>query len=391
MWDRLDDWLDEMPAAAAVERLASELQKQGDLASLFQAWLLGERMRLGLPAVMPADDEALTRQQRDDYEEAIRVQARRIGQLFLDRGDIPGAWPYFRLIGELAPLAMALEQLPLPSDDAVELALHLAIAENVHPVWGYRLLLERRGVCSAITQFGQRPPPAASARHECLQLIIQHLHDELRERLRSDVATRAGLPAADLASASVAELLGHLAGRETDDWAHLDVSHLGSVLQYAVELPRGTDFEKLLDLCRYGERLPQRWQPVGDPPFESGCVDYLHFFRTLAGQEVERGLEHFRAKAETYADQAEVTAPGEVVVHLLAELGRPAAALEAYGRYLSHADRRALTCISAEELSRRCGGFAALAGLAQRRGDLVGYAAARLAELGKPAEKLARP
>jgi hypothetical protein len=280
------------------------------------------------------------------------------------------------LIGETSPVAAALETGKFTQDDQLELALHLAIQEQVHPVWGYRLLLQHRGLCNAITTFGQSPPADATARRACLGLLIDELHAELSERLRADLAGRRGTPVPQ--EMTITEMLGELEPFGEDEFAHIDLSHLASVLQYAIELPRGSEFGRLLELCDYGVRLPARWQPLGDPPFDEGLTDYRHYFRTLAGVDVEAGLEHFRAKAEAQASP-EQTLPGEVLVHLLAESGRFAEALAAFGRYLAQADRRALACITAEELARRSGNYAALASLAQRRGDFVGYAAAWLA------------
>lgn len=376
MWHDLDEWLESEPAPAAVARLASSLEAAGDLPALFQALLLGERLRLGLPAVMPADDAELPEAAKQAYEQAIRDTARRVGQHFLDRGDLAGGWPYFRLIGQLAPIAAALEAGSFTQDDEIELALHLAIQEQAHPVWGYRLLLRQRGLCSAITTFGQGPPAEAEVRRACIGLLIDELHAELAERLRSDLAGRRG--AAVPPETSIAEMLDELGPLGEDDFAHIDLSHLSSVLQYAVELPRGSDFIHLLELCDYGVRLPARWQPLGDPPFDHGLTDYRHYFRTLAGIDVEAGVEHFRAKAEAQAGPDQ-TAPAEVLIHLLAEWKRYPEAQSAFGRYLAQADRRALACISAEELACRSGDYAGLASLAQRRGDFVGYAAACLA------------
>lgn len=383
MWHELENWLVTLPPADAVGRLAAELEKGGDLSAWFQACLLAERLRLGLPVVMPADDAELPESSKAAYEDAICRAAKAVGERYLEKGDLSAAWPYFRLIGDLKPLAAALEAERYSDEHDLDLVLHLAIQEQVHPVWGYRLLLQHRGLCSAITTFGQFPPAVAEVRRACVGLLIAELHSELVERLRADLAGRrdqampADTPFADLLAA-----IGHLGD---EDFAHVDLSHLASVMQFALELPRSSDFSKLLELCAYGERLPRRWQPHEAPPFDDGFKDYHVYFQILAGIDIEAGLEHFRSKAEALASP-ELTLPGEVLVHLLAELGRPKEALTAFSRYLAQADRRRLSCVSAEELARRCGDFEQLASLAQRRGDYTGYAAARLASLTCPAE-----
>lgn len=383
MWHELEDWLITSPPADAVTRLADALDKAGDLPAWFQARLLAERIRLGLPAVMPADDAALPEASKAAYEQAIRQAAQTVGERYLVTGDLAAAWPYFRLIGEFKPLAAALEAERFSVEHDLDLVLHLAIQEQVHPLLGYRLLLQHRGLCSAITTYGQFPPAAAEVRRACLNLLIAELHAELCERLRADVAGRRGQ--AVPADTPLADLLAEIGHLKDDDFAHVDLSHLASIMQFALELPRGSDFSKLLELCAYGARLPRRWQPHEDPPFDDGFKDYQVYFQTLAGLDVEAGLEHFRCKAEALAGP-EQTLPGEVLVHLLAELDRPKEALTAFCRFLAQADRRRLSCVSAEELARRCGDFNQLASLAQRRGDYVGYAAARLASLERPSE-----
>ena len=98
---------------------------------------------------------------------------------------------------------------------------------------------------------------------------------------------------------------------------------------------------------------------------------------TTNGIDVEEGLAHFHLKAESVENAQEQTAPGEVLVHLLAQLGRHKEALAAYSRYLAQAEPRRLACPPPHELARRSGDYQALAELSLRRGDAVSYAAAK--------------
>ena len=45
------------------------------------------------------------------YQEATVDAAREVGSLFLEDGQIPAAWPYFRAIGEPAKVAEAIDQI----------------------------------------------------------------------------------------------------------------------------------------------------------------------------------------------------------------------------------------------------------------------------------------
>src|SRR5205823_4765054 len=98
------------------------------------------------------------------------------------------------------------------------------------------------------------------------------------------------------------------------------------------------------------------------------------YLAARAGERVEEGLEHFRAKAEA-ADPLRGTAQAEVLVNLLLACGRDAAALAAARRHLMAADERQLGCPGPLELSRRLGDFAAYADVARLRGDAVHYLA----------------
>ena len=52
-----------------------------------------------------------------------------------------------------------------------------------------------------------------------------------------------------------------IAGRDwlfQDDFYHIDVSHLGAVVQMSVHLPPGEELDLARELCAYGERLAPR-------------------------------------------------------------------------------------------------------------------------------------
>ncbi|MFX8832931.1 hypothetical protein ABTM77_20645, partial [Acinetobacter baumannii] len=68
------------------------------------------------------------------YEEAIRTAAREVGDLFLAKGNLIEAWPYFRMIGEPGPVQAALEAYALPEDgDACAPIIELAFHGGAHP------------------------------------------------------------------------------------------------------------------------------------------------------------------------------------------------------------------------------------------------------------------
>jgi hypothetical protein len=104
--------------------------------------------------------------------------------------------------------------------------------------------------------------------------------------------------------------------------------------------------------------------------------DYYIYFRTVLGEDVEAGLEHFRLKAE-HADVEQVGYyPAAVYVGLLERLGRHREAAEAYSRYLAQCDPQQLgSCPTIYELCQKLGDYRPLVDIAQRRGNLVDYVA----------------
>src|SRR5205823_2930456 len=121
--------------AELVNALERELRERRDFHSLFYALLLRKRLELGLPPVQVGKSDNLPEAAKGPYEDAIRKAAREVGRLLLADGDVASAWPYFRMIGEPAEIAAAIEGFQ-PTDDngertqqIIEIALH----EVVHP------------------------------------------------------------------------------------------------------------------------------------------------------------------------------------------------------------------------------------------------------------------
>src|SRR6185503_1077865 len=94
----------------ALARLCEEMKQQGKYQDLFHAMLLGERLKLGIPAVHVGPSDELSEALQEKYEQAIRVAGRTVGQLCIDAGQIGQAWTFFRLLNEPAPVMAAIEK-----------------------------------------------------------------------------------------------------------------------------------------------------------------------------------------------------------------------------------------------------------------------------------------
>src|SRR5262245_34490552 len=98
-------------AEAVFELLQRNARETGNYRVLFDAAILRVRHRLGLPLIETEPLADLTAEDRSVYEDAFRAAAREAGELCLAGGDIVSAWPYFKAIGERAPLAAAIERV----------------------------------------------------------------------------------------------------------------------------------------------------------------------------------------------------------------------------------------------------------------------------------------
>jgi hypothetical protein len=365
--------------------LARELRDRKDYQALFYALLLGKRLELGLPAVQPGRSEEMPAAVQDRYEDAIRDCARTVGRLYLDEGNIPAAWPYYRMIGEPEPIKTALDQAVMDMEtDRAQSYIEIALHEGVHPRKGFDLVIRRYGICSAITTLSQQLPIQPEERLECVRLLVRALHNELRERLAADIERREGKPPDE---AGVRDLIVSRPWLFEDDFYHIDISHLGAIAQFALDLPPGEELELAVELCEYGTRISPKFRHQGTPPFEEHYPDYLVYLKALAGRETDEAVAHFRAKAERADPEQEGTYPAEVLVNLLLRLGREREAVAAYARYLAQADSRRLACPSLQELCTKIGDYRPLVEVSLRRGDLVNYVAGLLQSSPRPAKE----
>ncbi len=375
-YDRVRAVLAASGPAAAADALVAEQERADDLGGLFYALLLKKRVELGVSPFPTGPSTELPPETHEPYEAAIRDAGRLVGHRALARGDFSKAWAFFRMIDEPGPVRDALAAVEPGPDADIYPLVEIAWQNGVLPKKGFDLILDRHGVCSAITMVGSSDLNSnPDLRDYCVSRLVRALHAQLADRLRADLLGR-GLPAPE--GASVPQLLaadGELLG---EDSYHIDVSHLSSVVGMAVHLPPGADLDLARELAAYGCRLAPSLQGNNEPPFEDNYADHLAFLNVLAGVDVDAGLERFRAKAEReFADG--VTYPAQVYVNLLVKAGRLREAFDAARAYLPADDERNLSCPGVTELARRLGDFEAVAEAGRARDDAVQFLAGLIA------------
>src|SRR5713226_4436453 len=282
IFDDLERTLAARGPEAAIERLCTALREKKDYANLFYALLLRKRHELGVSPVPTEASQALPEAAHGPYEDAIREAGRQVGRLYLDQGDIPHAWVYYRMLGETGPVKEALEAYQFKEGEDPQAVIEIAYHHGVHPRKGIDWILERFGICSSITMVSGQQFPEPEIRTYCIQGLVRSLYDQLRQRLADEVAHQESAapkkgsdplnlegqtPFSDPQTQTIRELM---AGRDwlfADEFAHVDVSHLGSVVQMSIHLPPSPELNMARELCDYGQRLSPRFQYAGDPPF----------------------------------------------------------------------------------------------------------------------------
>ena len=365
-------------SAAAVEELCTALREIGDFNALFYALLMKKRLELGVTPFPTGASSELPAATHEEYENAIRDAGRAVGKLYLERDDIRKAWFFFNMLGEPEPVREYIDAFQFHPDKDCQGLIEIALYNGVQPAKGFRLILDRYGICNAITTFGQQDfSRFPEAKPECIKLLVRSLHEQLLDRLKTDIAGRGeAVPA----TTSIIELLK---GRDylfAEDAYHIDTSHLASVAQMSLELSSGPEVALARDLCAYGERLASHFRQEADPPFERSYADFKVLLEIFDGIDVEAGLKHFRDKIEPAIPEGN-TFPAEVLVNVLIKLNRADEARELAKKYLGDVNRP-MACPGVYEMCQESKDYAGLAQAARQRADGVNFLAAKIA--GQP-------
>jgi hypothetical protein len=278
------------------------------------------------------------------------------------------------MLAEPEPVRQAIDRLKLSEDQDCQPIIEIALHHGVHPYKGFDLILERYGICSAITTLSgmQFQPNQGDVRTHCIKRVVRHLHDELVHRLKADITQKQGF---EPTAKTIPELI---AGRDwlfEEDMYHVDVSHLNAAVQFSMHLDAGPELDMARELCAYGRKLSPRFQFTSDPPFENQYRDYGVYLDILAGVNVDEGLAHFRKKAEDADPDTVGTYPAEVLVNLLLRINRPQEALAIAQKFLARADGTQLSCPNLYELCERTKNYRTMVEFAREQDNPVQYMA----------------
>lgn len=358
---------------AAVDRVVEFLEQEHRYHELFEALKMRARLELGLTPAQTDRDEHLDEETELKIERALIDACRRVGEGLLADGKVREGWMYMRPVGDRNAAAAAIGRIEA-SDENTDALLEILVHEGVDVAAGYRLSLDRLGTCNSITLFEtaiaarpRRDQQAAAA------LLVQHVHGELLENLRRDIAQR---ERAEPAEATLAELLAARPGLLRDGTYHLDTTHLASTVRFARVLDDQSVLRLALDLCHYGRHLHPQFQYPGEEPFLDLYPASLAFFGALLGQQVDAGIRYFMQKADSVDRRQYGNVAIEVLIDLLSRVGRHEAAMDEFARRLPVDARLMGIAPSMLELSQRLGSFDKMRTLCAQRDDVLGFTAA---------------
>jgi len=374
-YDRLRKTLASQGPAKAVDQLCADLRELGDFNALFYALLMKKRVELGVSPFPAGAAAELPAETHAAYEQAIRDAGRLVGGEFLNQNDLRKAWFYFNMLGEADPVREYIEKYQPTDADDIQPVVEVGLYHGVHPAKGFDLVVERYGICNAITTYsGQDFSRNPGAKQHCIRALVRSLYVQLLERLKADVESRGGTVPV---GASIGDIVrGHRELFEEGAY-HIDTSHLSSVVQFSLELDACPERKMARELCAYGERLSESFKFASDPPFEKTYADYKILLDVLDGENVEAGLKHFRDKIDPAAAEGS-TFPAEVYVNLMLKIDRKAEALAVAKKYLA-GENRQLSCPGVYELCQQAGDFTGLSDAARTRGDGVNFLAGLIA------------
>ncbi len=379
-------WIEELGNAdpnAALERIVQRFKDEKHYPAVFNARLMKRRFELGLPLLSQPSIDDLPIELQPKYQAAYVEAAREVGQLFLSDGNIPAAWPYFRAVGDVKPIADALEAFdmddPAPPDalEGLSATIQIAFNERVHPRKGFALILKHFGMCRAVTTFGAYP--VQDGRQESLTLLVRALHAEILENLKREITAVEGVcPDSD----SIPALIDQRSWLFENNTQYTDSSHLSGLLRFCGDLNDEAALRLAVEMADYGCHLSPMFQDIDDPPFDRGYEDRAVYLRALAGEDVDRAIAHFEAKAAQCDPDRDGTRPAEVLIELLTRLGRSPDAIRAFRRHLSDTPPDQLSCPTLPQLCELAGDFDQLKDVARQQTDPLSYVAAILRTRG---------
>ena len=364
---------------AVLNTLADELLKAGRYHELWEARKLQNRRKLGL-SLFPPEQEDLSESQRTALEDGLVAACKEVGVALWKQGQLRDGWMYLRPVGDKNLARELLAKIEVDEDNMdqfVDVALH----EGVDPVRGFAAVLKNYGTCNAITTFESALQSFPRAdRQAAAAMLVERLHHELSENLRSDISRQEG---SEPKEKSIRELVADRDWLFGETNYHIDTTHLAAGVRAARLLEDPKHLRLALDLTEYGRQLHRQYQYQGDEPFVDTYPAHAFYFQAVLGENEAAALDFFAKKAKEVEVAEHGTLPIETYAELLARRNRPGEAMAAILELVPAGTRMQGVAPPLVDLARRAGDFSAYLRHARERDDLLSYAAGLVQKITK--------
>jgi hypothetical protein len=382
-FDQLTQKLESGGTPSVLDELIQQLRDAKRFHDLFEALKMKVRSGLNLPLLYSDSGDDLSTGQRDELEEGLIEACREVGLALIGEGHPREGWMYLRPVGDRQAAREALLLLDAEEellDEMIEVCLH----EGVDRERGFSLVLQHHGTCNAITTFESLLYQGGKSdlRGAC-QLLVKHVHTELKGSLAADIERQSGSPPEE------STIGGMVAER---DWLfgehvyHIDTTHLASTVRFARMLDDQETLELALDMTEYGRRLHEQFQYPQEEPFVDLYPASAIYLNAMLGRQLDECKAYFAERAQQVDAAEHGNMTREVYVDLLHRLGDHSAAVQA-SFDLDLAGTQSLgVAPSLLELCEAAGDYKPLMEFSRNHDNLLAYGMALLnASSSKPA------
>ena len=361
----------------SLDFLEHHFRKDKDYFKLFEVMKMRCRHKLDLPLIYSQQPDDLTEPQQRELEDGLLNACREVGTLFFKSSMIQEGWMYLQPVGD-KQLNEKLVRSIKPNEDNIDTLIEIAVSQGAAPAYGYELLLDNYGTCNGITSFdSQAARFDAGVQRQMASRLVHHIHDELRENIRSWI--QESKQDSNLKpDSTLSEMIESFPELTADGTHHIDTTHLSSAMRIARVLEEPSEISIARELANYGSKLAEEFQYPSAAPFEDTYLDHGLYFSALLGDQVDQAVEHFKSKTKTVDAQQYGPVADETLVDLLVRVGRTDEALSVATERLMGNESAMGIAPSAFDIARDSVQLQRLRDVYRSQDDLLGFAVAVL-------------
>lgn len=371
LFNQLETSMQDGGIEAVLAQLISGLKEEKKYHELFEALKMKVRHSIGLPLLYGESGDELEESQRNALEDGLLDACRQVGMGLLTEGRISEGYMYMRPVGDRQAVKEVLDQIQA-GDSNIDELVEVLLQEGVDVERGFQIVLDSYGTCNSITTYetvvSHKSKPE---QRKVAKLLLDHVHAELFNNVKSDIAHRSE---AEAEETTLAELVADREWLFGEHAYHIDTTHLASTTRFSRILEDEVSLRKALDLTYYGRMLNSQFQYEGDEPFTDIYPDHALYYQALLGENVEEALAHFKQKAHDVPRNQWGTLAVEVYIDLLNRIGKVDEAIAATAELIQPGERTSGLAPSLLELCESKGDYSQLVESCRGANDVLGFA-----------------